>query len=79
MDFDTILKKIIEPKLTDMLGKAFAEKMVKTARFASVAETDDRRRLDKFLSVACSDPKFVGMWGTAQAARQKNEWSNLLR
>ncbi len=78
MDFESIRKKVILPKLTDMLGKMFAESLYQKASFASVAERDEQMKLNVFVSITCSDPKFIGMWGTAQAVRQKKEWICLL-
>jgi hypothetical protein len=78
MNFDTICNKVIRPKLTDMLGRVLAEGIYQKARFAAAAERDDQHKLRVFVATTCSDPKFIGMWGTAQAARQGHEWLALL-
>jgi hypothetical protein len=79
MDYKTICDKIIEPKLTDMLGKVLTARLVQKARFAAVEAGSDRQKLEKFVSTTCSDSHFIGFWGTAQAAKQAKEWLNLYR
>lgn len=79
MDYKTIRDRIIEPKLTDMLGKVLTERLVQKARFAAVEAGSDREKLEKFVSTACGDTHFIGFWGTAQAAKQAKEWLNLYR
>ena len=78
MEFSSIRDKVIKLKLIDMLGKTLAEEIYTNARFASAAGKDDRERLQYFVDKACSDQRFLGMWGTAQAQKQKKEWIDLL-
>lgn len=78
MKFTTIRDKVIKPKLIDMLGNTMAKDMFTKARFASANERDEKGMLKVFVTMICSDPKFLGMWGTAQAEKQKMEWLELL-
>lgn len=78
MTFIEIRDDVIKPKLTDMLGKAMAEIICKNAGFATAGVRGDQETLQVFLEKACSDPRFVGMWGTSQAETQKREWLELL-
>ena len=78
MKFSSIRDKVIKPKLIDMLGKTMAEEIYTYARFASAKGKNDRESLHYFVDRTCSDQRFLGMWGTAQADKQKKEWLDLL-
>lgn len=78
MKFSSIRDKVIKPKLIDILGKSLAEEIYTNARFAAAKGKDDRECLQYFVEKTCSDPHFLGMWGTAQAQKQKKEWLDLL-
>lgn len=78
MKFIEIRDDVIKPKLIDMLGKAMAETIYKNAGFATACVRGERETLHVFLDKTCSDPRFVGMWGTSQAEKQKMEWLELL-
>ena len=78
MKYSTIRDKVIKPKLIDMLGEALAEEIYTNAWFDSAKGKDDRECLQYFVDKTCSDQRFLGMWGTAQAQKQKKEWLNLL-
>ncbi len=78
MKFINIRDKVIKPKLIDMLGKTLAEDIYTTAQFATASTNDDRQKLRIFIDKICSDPRFIGMWGTAQADKQSREWFELL-
>lgn len=78
MKFVSIRDKVIKTKLIDILGRAIAEEIYTNARFASIKGRDDRECLQYFVEKTCSDPRFLGMWGTAQARKQKKEWLDLL-
>ena len=79
MDFERICNKVIRPKLNDMLGKVLADRLYQKARFAMVEARTDEQRLDLFVTAISGDPHFLGMWGTAQAAKQTREWRGLLK
>jgi len=78
MKFIEIRDDVIKPKLIDILGRAIAETIYKKAGFATVGARGDQETLQVFVDKTCSDPRFVGMWGTSQAERQKMEWLDLL-
>lgn len=78
MKYSSIRDKVIQRKLIDILGKSLAEDIYTEARFASVKGKDDLESLRYFVDKICSDPHFLGMWGTAQAQQQKKEWLDLL-
>lgn len=78
MKFYAIRDNVILPKLVDMLGKAMAKDIHRNAGFAAVGAREERETLRIFVEKACSDPRFVGMWGTAQAEKQKLEWLDLM-
>lgn len=78
MKFSSIRDKVIKPKLVDILGKALAEEIFTNASLASTIGKNDRECLQYFVDKACSDTYFLGMWGTAQAQKQKREWLDLL-
>ena len=78
MKFQFILDNVIKPKLVDMLGRKMTEDLFREAQFSSANANDDSERLRQFVDVTCSDSRFIGMWGTAQAEKQKKEWLNLL-
>jgi hypothetical protein len=72
-----IRDKVIKQKLVDVLGQKMAEDICNEARFASISESDEKKQLEIFVEKTCSDPRFIGMWGTSQASKQKSEWLNL--
>jgi hypothetical protein len=78
MTFIEIRDDVIKPKLIDILGKAMAESIYKNAGFATLGVRGEQETLQAFLEKTCSDPRFVGMWGTSQAEKQKREWLELL-
>lgn len=78
MKATTIRDKIVKSKLIDMLGRTMAEEIYNKALFAATSAQSDEQNLQIFVERTCSDPKFIGMWGKAQAARQKSEWLGLL-
>jgi hypothetical protein len=78
MRFDIIRDDIIVPKLVDMLGNAMARDIFSNARFAASGARGEREILRVFVEKTCSDPRFLGMWGTVQAEKQKLEWLDLL-
>lgn len=73
-----IRDKVIKPKLVDMLGHKMAEDICNEARFASMSAKEEKEQLEIFVEKTCSDPRFIGMWGTSQASKQKSEWLSLL-
>jgi len=77
MDANSICDKIIKSKLTDILGRTMAQALYSKAQFAAVRAINESERLALFVDFICADPHFIGMWGTAQAARQKQEWLGL--
>ena len=79
MNYLIICDSIIKPKLNDMLGKKLADNLLTQARFATTTAKSDREKLQIFVDTICKDDHFIGMWGTAQAARQKDEWLGLYR
>ena len=78
MKFIQIRDEVIVPKLVDMLGKTMAESLSRESRFATAGAKDDNERLHITVEKTCSDERFIGMWGTAQADKQKEEWLELL-
>ncbi len=78
MRFIDIRDDVVKSKLTDMLGRVIAENILKNAGFATAGVRGERETLQVFLEKTCSDPRFVGMWGTCQAEKQKQEWLELL-
>ena len=79
MNYLNIRDDIIKPKLTDMLGKTLAENLTNNAHIKTIGTHVDRQKLQIFVDKVCTDENFLGMWGTAQAAKQKNEWLGLMR
>lgn len=77
MTFEEIRDRVIKPKLTDILGKTLADGLYTKARFATTGARGQRRQLETFVEMVCTDPHFIGMWGTVQAARQEKEWLEL--
>jgi hypothetical protein len=77
MTFEEIRDRVIKPKLTDILGRTLADGLYTRARFATTGARGQRHKLNTFVTTVCTDPHFIGMWGTAQAARQEKEWLEL--
>ena len=73
-----IRDRIIKQKLIDILGHKMAEDICNEARFASISAKEEKEQLEIFVEKTCSDPRFIGMWGTSQALKQKSEWLGLL-
>lgn len=78
MNLNAIRNQVIKSKLIDMLGRTMAEDICQKSSFAAVGAKSDQEALSLFLEKTCSDPRFIGMWGTRQAEKQKAEWLNLL-
>ena len=78
MKFIFIRDKIITPKLVDMLGHKMAEDISKRARSSATTAREEKEQLKLYVEKTCSDPRFIGMWGTAQAQKQKQEWLDLM-
>lgn len=78
MNLITIRNQVIMPKLIDMLGRTMAEDIFQKSSFAAAGASNDQEALHMFLEKTCSDPRFIGMWGTRQAEKQKTEWLLLL-
>lgn len=79
MRIDDIRDEVIKPKLIDMLGNTMADDIYRKAGYATLGVTNELEIPRIFVDKACLDPRFFGMWGTAQAEKQKSEWMELLR
>jgi hypothetical protein len=79
MKYLDIRDDVVKPKLMDMLGKAMAENLVNQAHIQTISTRREKQKLHVFVDTVCSDDNFVGMWGKAQAEKQKLEWLGLMR
>jgi hypothetical protein len=78
MDAKTARDTVIKPKLVETFGASMAGLLMIKAINAGMAGSTEAEKLRLAAESICSDPKVVAMWGAAQAARQKDEWSKLV-
>lgn len=79
MDYGQIKETIIKPKLASLFGNLNASVIVqKHSSKAIMQANDDKEKLKLLINGICSDTQVVGIWGMAQATKQKQEWLKLV-
>jgi hypothetical protein len=78
MDAQTARETVIKSKLVEVFGNSLASSLVTKAALAGMAGATEPEKLKLIADCICADPKVLGMWGAAQAERQKREWLALV-
>jgi hypothetical protein len=78
MDAQTARDTVIKSKLIEVFGNAIASSLITKAAMAGMGGTSEQEKLRLTADYICADPKVLGMWGNAQAERQKKEWLALV-
>ena len=79
MDAKTALETVMKPKLEEVFGTSMSKFLVTKAFGAGISGRSDPEKLRLMVDSICNDPKVLGMWGSSQTARQKNEWLCLVK
>jgi acyl dehydratase len=78
MDAQTARETVIRAKLVEVFGGAIASSLVTKAAIAGMSGTSEKEKLQRAVDSICADARVLGMWGAAQAERQKKEWLSLV-
>jgi acyl dehydratase len=78
MDAQTARETVIRAKLVEVFGGAIASSLVTKAAIAGMSGTSEKEKLQRAVDFICADARVLGMWGAAQAERQKKEWLTLV-
>jgi len=78
MDAQTARETVIKSKLVEVFGNAIASSLITKAAMAGMGGASEQEKLRLTADYICADPKVLGMWGNAQAERQKKEWLALV-
>jgi len=78
MDAQTARETVIKSKLVEVFGNAIASSLITKAAMAGMSGESEQEKLKLVTDCICTDPKVLGMWGNAQAERQKKEWLALV-
>ena len=74
MDLTSFRETVIKPKLVEAFGGTMASNLVTSAIVASMKDSGDKQKAEMFVDAICSNPKVVGLWGAAQARKQRGDW-----
>ena len=78
MDAQTARETVIKSKLIEVFGNSIASSLITKAAMAGMAGTSEQEKLKLIADCICADSRVLGMWGNAQADRQKKEWLALV-
>lgn len=78
MDARTLRDTVIKPKLTEVFGGTMGLTLLTIGISAGMKGKTEREKAECMVEAICTDRRVVGMWGTARAQQQKNEWLKLV-
>jgi hypothetical protein len=79
MDPESAIEERIEPTLLEAFGRSQARSMLAMATLAYVTAGGGKiRRYRAFLDSLCSNESLLREWGPERAARQCQEWKDLV-
>ena len=74
MDAEVVGETLIKPKLVEIFGATIADLLFTKAIFAGMQGGSQQESFQLMVDSICSHPKVLGMWGTAQTEKLKQEW-----
>jgi hypothetical protein len=79
VDTETVIEKLIEPRLVDSLGVQMANSVLTRATICYVtANGNEKQRYEAFVHSICADERVFDAWGAAEAAGQERAWLDLI-
>ena len=78
MDANIVKETIIKPKVIEIFGNAIGNSLLTKATLAAMRGDTEQEKLNLMVEAICSNPLVVGMWGTAQTEKLKQEWLRCL-
>jgi len=74
MDAEVVGETVIKPKLVEIFGATIADLLFTKAIFAAMQGSTAQESYQLMVDSVCAHPKVVGMWGTAQTEKMRQEW-----
>lgn len=79
MDPEEAIETKIQPTLSDTLGPTVAKSLLTRATLAYVTAVGGKaQRYRVLVDSICSDERVIQTWGEVGAAKQANQWKNLV-
>jgi hypothetical protein len=79
LDPEEAIEAKIEPTLSDTLGPTVAKSLLTRATLAYVTAVGGKaQRYRALVESICSDERVIQTWAEVGAAKQANEWKNLV-